>query len=168
MIAIVLALVPAFSEITDLTKSLIMTKQINLPYIVKKLSIIDRRKPNLKELSGFLSEHMHFSYIAFFVNDKLYVADECKIPNELLVKISKLPAPSRGVWQDLTKLDVEGLKESGVSRVAILTSANGEMMGQMIFGHPVSKTALDHKDLVEIAMITSLIGTIIENGSRKS
>lgn len=168
MIAIVIALVPAFSEITDLTKSLIMTKQINLPYIVKKLSIVDRKKPNLKELSGFLSEHMHFSYVAFFINDKLYVADDCKISNELLVKISKLPIPTRGVWQDLTKLDIEGLKESEVSRVAILTSANGEAIGQMIFGHPASKGALDHKDLVEIAMIVSLMGTIIENGGRKS
>ena len=168
MIAIVLALVPAFSEITDLTKSLIMTRQINLPYIVKKLSMLDRKKPNLKELSGFLSEHMHFSYIAFFVKDKLYVADDCKIPNELLTKISKLSAPSRGVWQDLTKLNIEALKESEISRVAVLTSANGEIMGQMIFGHPVSKAALDHKDLVEIAMIVSLIGTIIEDGGRKS
>lgn len=168
MIAIVMALVPAFMEIKDLTKSLIMTKQIDLAYIVKKLSIVDRRKPNLKEVSGFLSEHMHFSYVAFLAKDKLYVADECKIPTELLSKISKLPAPSHGVWQDAAHLGVESLKEADISRIAMLTSASGEPMGQMIFGRPSSKTALDHKDLVEIAMIVSLMGTIIEDGSRKS
>ena len=168
MIAIVLALVPAFSEISNLTKSLIMTKQIDLPYVVKKLSIIDRKKPNLKEISGFLSEHIHFSYVAFFVKDKLYVADECKIPTELLTKISKLPAPVHGVWQDITGIDVNLLKESDISRVAVITSASGEVLGQMIFGRPASKSALDHKDLVEIAMIIGLMGTIIEDGSRKS
>lgn len=166
MIAIVLALVPAFSEISNLTKSLIMTKQIDLPYVVKKLSVVDRKKIDFKDVSGFLSEHMHFSYVAFLVKDKLYVADECKIPAELLTKISKLSAPSRGVWQNLTGLNVSLLKEADISRVAVLTSASGEIIGQMIFGKPVSKSALDHKDLVEIAMIVNLMGTIVEDGSR--
>lgn len=168
MIAIVLALVPAFSEIKNLTKSLIMTKQIDLAYIVKKLSTLDHKKQNLKEVSGFLSEHMHFSYVAFFVRGRLYVADDCKIPTELLTKISKLPAPPHGIWQNITNLNIEALKDSDISRVAVLTSANGEVMGQMIFGRPASKSALDHKDLVEIAMIVSLMGTIIEDGGRKS
>lgn len=168
MIAIVMALVPAFMEIKDLTKSLIMTKQIDLAYIVKKLSQIDGKKQNLKDISGFLAEHMHFSYVALFVKDKLYVADDCKISTELLSKISKLSAPSRGVWQNITNLNMEQLKDSGISRVAVMTSASGEVLGQMIFGKPVSKSALDHKDLVEIAMIVSLMGTMIEDGSRKS
>lgn len=168
MIAIVIVLVPAFSEIRNLTKSLIMTKQIDLPYIVKKLSALDRKKPDLKEVSGFLAEHMHFSYIGFLIKGKLYVADECKIPAELLTKMSKLPAPAHGAWQDITKINIADLKESDVSRVAVLTGPNGEIVGQMIFGRPASKSALDHKDLVEIAMIASLMGTIIEDGSRKS
>ena len=168
MIAIVILLTPAFMEIKDLTRSLIMTKQIDLTYIVKKLSIIDRKKPNLKEISGFLSEHMHFSYVAFFVKDKLYVADDCKIPTELLSKIAKLPAPTHGVWQNATHLSVDAMKDADISRIAILTSASGEPMGQMIFGRPSSKNALVHKDLVEIAMIVGLMGTIIEDGGRKS
>ena len=168
MIAIVITLVPAFIEIRDITKSLIMTKQIDLAYIVKKLSVISRKKIDYKEISGFLSEHAHFSYVAFFVKDKLYAADDCKISTELLTKISKLPAPTHGVWQNITHLDVGQLKDSEISRVAVMTSASGEVLGQMIFGKPVSKSALDHKDLVEIAMIVSLMGTMIEDGSRKS
>lgn len=168
MIAIVLALVPAFSEIIDLTKSLIMTKQINLPYIVKKLSIEDRKKPNLKDISGFLSEYMHFSYIAFFVKGKLYVADDCKISTEELTKISKLPMPIHGAWQSLSTLPENTIKSCEISRIAVLAGANGEVLGQMIFGKPVSKTTLEQKDLVEIAMIVSLMGTMIENGGRSS
>ena len=168
MIAIVLALVPAFSEIRDLTKSLIMTRQIDLPYIVKKLSLENVKKSNLKEISSFLAEHMHFSYIAFLINDKLYVADDCKISAELLTKISKLPAPSHGVWQPLSHLPTNDTKESNINKVAVMTSASGDVLGQMIFGRPISKPTLTHKDLVEIAMIVSLMGTIIEDGGRKS
>ena len=168
MVAIVIALVPAFSEIKALTKSLIMTKKIDLPYIVKKLSQNDKRKPNLKEVSGFLSEHMHFSYIAFYVNDKMYVADEHKIPDELIKKIAKLPSPEHRAWQDLSSLKQDALKEADITKVAVLAGANGEIVGQMIFGHPIYKQTLVHKDLVEMAMIASLIGTMIEDGTRKS
>ena len=168
MIAIVLALVPAFSEIKNITKSLIMTKQIDLAYIVKKLSVLDHKKSNLKEISGFLAEHMHFSYIAFLIKGKLYVADDCKISAELLTKIAKLPTPAHGVWQNISNFSAESLKESEISRVALLTSAGGEVVGQMIFGRPASKSALDRKDLAEIAIIVSLMGTIIEDGGRKS
>ena len=166
MIAIVLALVPAFSEIIDQTKSLIMTKQINLPYIVKKLSNEEGKKVNLKEISGFLSEYMHFSYIGFLVKGKFYVADDCKRPAELLTKISKLPVPAHGAWQNTNSIDPELLKECEISRIAVLTGAGSEVMGQMIFGRPVSKTTLEHKDLVEVQMIVSLMGTIIEDGGR--
>lgn len=168
MIAIVLALVPAFSEIMNITKSLMMTKQIDLAYIVKKLSVLNRKKPNLKEVSGFLAEHMHFSYVAFLVKDKLYVADDCRIPTELLARVTKLPTPAHGVWQNTGALSEVALKEAGISKIAVLTSAKGDVLGQMIFGHPASKAALDHKDLVQIAMVVSLMGTIIEDGGRKS
>ncbi|MBQ3296145.1 hypothetical protein IJI79_01850 [Candidatus Saccharibacteria bacterium] len=166
MVAIVLALVPAFSEIMALTKSLIMTKQINLPYIVKKLSQENPKKLNYKEISAFLSENLHFSYVGLLVKGKFYVADDCKIPNDLLAKVAKLSAPAHGAWQDTSKLNATALKEMEISKIAVMTGANGEIVGQMIFGRPVSKSILEYKDLVEIAMIVSLMGTLIENGSR--
>ena len=168
MIAVVLLLVPAFSEIIGLTKSLIMTRQIDLPYIVKKLSAIDPKKPNLKDISGFLSEHMHFSYIAFIVKDKMYVADDCKISPEIVTEISKIPAPAHGGWLNINGLGKEVLRESDISRVAILTGANGQVVGRIIFGKPVSKNGLERKDLAEVQMITSLMGIIIEDGGRSS
>ena len=168
MIAVVLLLVPAFSEIMNLTKSMIMTKQIDLPYIVKKLSLIDPKKPDLKDVSGFLAEHMHFSYIAFIVKDKLYVADDCKISPETVEKIAKMPVPTHGGWLNLHSLSANILKESDISRVAMLTGANGEVVGKMIFGKPASKAVLEQKDLAEVQIIASLMGTIIADGSRSS
>ena len=166
MVAIVLALVPALIEITNLTKSLIMTKQIDLPYIVKKLSVIDHKKLNLKDVSGFLSEHMHFSYVGFLVKGKFYVADDCRIPNDFLVAIEKMPVPMHGAWQNMASLSVASVKEYEISKVAVLTGANGDVVGQMIFGKPVSKVSLDKRDLAEMAMIVSLIGTMLEDGGR--
>lgn len=168
MIAIVLALVPALSEITNLTKSLIMTKQINLPYIVKKLSSENRKRINLKDISSFLSEYMHFSYVGFLVKGKFYATENCKLSNECLAKIANLPSPSHGAWQDISRLGSGVLKETEISRIAIMSGSNGEIVGQMIFGRPVSKNNLEHKELVEITMIVSLMGTIIEDGSRSS
>ena len=166
MVAIVLALVPAFSEIISLTKTLIMTKQINLPYIVKKLSQENPKKTNYKDISGFLAEYLHFSYVGILIKGKFYVAGDCKISNDLLTSITKLPAPAHGAWQDISRLGVTNLKEADISKIAVMTGAHGKIVGQMIFGRPVSKTILENKDLVEITMIVSLMGTLIENGGR--
>ena len=168
MIAIVLALTPAISEMFAITRSLIMTKQIDIAYIVKKLTRVDRRKVNLKEVSGFLAEHMHFSFVGFLINGKYFVSDDYKIPVDKLVRLPNLAKPERGVWQDTTKLEKEVAREYGISRVAVMTNANGEMIGQMVLGKPTTKTVLDRKDLVDIEMVVNMMGTIIENGGRKS
>lgn len=165
MIAIVLALVPAFSEIISLTRSLIMTKQINLPYIVKKISTLDPKRLGLKDVSGFLAEHLHFEYVGFIVNDKYFTAGDSKIPFEAVGKISKLSAPARGIWQNVDRLGATA-REYNISRVALMTDANGNAIGQMVFGEPTTKSKLEHKDLVEIAMIVNLMGTMIEDGRR--
>lgn len=165
MIAIVLALVPAISEIISLTRSLIMTKQIDLPYIVKKISTLNPKNLGLKDVSGFLAEHMHFEYVGFIINDKYQASGETKIPFEVVQRISKLPAPARGIWQNTEKLGVAA-KEYSISRVALMTDANGNPIGQMVFGEPSTKSKLEHKDLVETAMIVNLIETMVEDGRR--
>ena len=168
MVAIVLALVPAIIEISNMAKSLIMTKRINLPYIVKKLSTTGTRKSDLKDISGFLSEYMHFSYVGFLVNGKFYVADDCNIPNDFLARIEKLPMPARGAWQNIASLGESSLRDYEISRVAVLVGANGDAFGQMIFGKPVYRANIDSRELAETSMIVSLIGTMLEDGSRSS
>ncbi|MDO4753009.1 MAG: hypothetical protein Q4A36_02160 [Candidatus Saccharibacteria bacterium] len=168
MIAIVLLLMPAFSEIIDLTKSLISTKQIDLPYIVKKISVIDGKKSTLKEISSFLAEHMHFSYIGFIIDGKFYVADDCKISAEVIKEIEEMPIPQHGAWQNTSSLKNSAIKDFNISRIAVLTGSNGEVIGQMIFGKSDVKSSLDNKELAKIMMIVSLIGVIIEDGGRSN
>lgn len=168
MIAIVLLMTPAISEMFAITKSLIMTKQIDIAYIVKKLSRLNQRRINLKEISGFLAEHMHFSYVGFLVNGKYYVMDEHRIAVDKLVCLPDLARPDKGIWQDVGKLEKDVVRENGISRIAVMTNANGDMIGQVIFGKPTTKAVLDAKDLVDIEIVVNMMGTMIENGGRKS
>ncbi len=168
MIGIVLLLAPAISEIHALTKSWILTKQIDIAFIVKKITSLNRRKVDLKEVSEFLAEHMHFANVGFLVNGKFYGSDDFRLSSDELSMINKLKRPERGAWQDLKTLPQEGLKEAGVSRVAVLTNTNGEVIGQMILGVPSNKNILDRKELIEIEMVVNLMAVVIENGGRKS
>jgi hypothetical protein len=168
MVTIVLLLTPAISEINAMIRAFIFTRQIDIAYIVKKLTRLNRRKLDLKDVSGFLAEHMHFEYVGFLVNGKYYVQDEYKIPVDKIAEIPELKKPEKGIWQSLNGLNKNLPVDYEVSRVAIVTDTNGEMIGQMVFGKPTSKPTLDKRDLADIEMVVSLMGTMIENGSRKS
>lgn len=168
MVTIVLCLTPAVAEVNAMIRAFIFTRQIDIAYIVKKLTRLDRRRLNLKDVSGFLAEHMHFEYVGFLVNGKYYVQDEYKIPVDKIAEIPELKKPEKGIWQNLNGLNKHLPEEYEVSRVAIITDTNGEMIGQMVFGRPTSKATLDKRDLTDIEMIVSLMGTMIENGGRKS
>ena len=168
MVTIVLCLTPAISEINSMTKSFILTKQIDIAYIVKKLTKLDGRHLNYKDISGFLSEHMHFEYVGFLINGKYYVQDEYKVSIDKLAELPKLPRPEKGIWQNLNGFNKQLAEDCEMSRVAIITNTSGEIIGQIIFGKPTNKTTLDKRDLTDIEMIVNLIGTIMENGGRKS
>lgn len=167
MVAVVLVLTPAIIEIWGMIKSLITAKQIDLVYIVKKLSKVNTREPNLRDISGFLAEHMHFSYVGFLINGKYYTGDEYKIPVEELVEIPKLEFPARGIWQAAGSLNKEMTRKYGIYRVGVLVGASGEMVGQVILGRPTTRGEVDKKDWVEIEMVMSLMGTIVENGGKR-
>ena len=166
MIAIVLLLTPAISEINALTKSWIMTKQMNIAYIVKKITALNRKQIDLREMAGFLAEHMHFSYVGFIVNGKFYGSDDFRMGASEIEEIAKLKVPEKGVWQNVSQ--ISGAKELEISRIGVLTNAKGEVIGQMVFGKPVSKVTLDRQDLTEVEMIVNLMAVVIENGGRKS
>ena len=168
MVAVVLLLAPAIAEIWAMIKSLIMTKQIDMAYIVKKLSRVDQKHMNLKDISGFLAEHMHFTYVGFLINGKYYVDDDYKITADKLAEVPGLPRPERGVWQNTARLGKGMMNENGIYKVAMLVDTNGEMIGQAILGKPTTKASLDRQDQAEVEMILSLMGTMLENGGRRS
>ena len=168
MIGIVLLLAPAIAEIHSMTKSWILTKQIDIAYIVKKITALNRKKLELKEVSEFLAEHMHFTHVGFLVNGRFYGSEDFKLSSDELSLINKLKKPVSGVWQDIKSLPETTEKDAVISRVGVMTNANGDVLGQLILGTPSSKTTLDRKDLTEIEMIVNLMAVVIDNGGRKS
>ena len=166
MIAIVLLLTPAISEIFALTKSWVMTKQINIVYIVKKITALNRKQIDLREMAGFLAEHMHFDNVGFLVNGRFYGSDDFRMTAAALEEIEKLRKPERGIWQVVPK--TREMQTAEISRVGVLTNTNGDVIGQMIIGKPLTKTSLSRQDLTEIEMIVNLMAVVVENGSRRS
>lgn len=166
MIAIVMVLTPAISEVYSLTKSWILTKQIDIAYIVKKITNSRRRKMDLKEMAGFLAEHAHFSFVGFLVNGRFYGSDDFKLTPEELTEISHLAKPEKGMWQRLPKL--KWVEEKGLSQVGVITGASGNAVGQVILGKPTTKSSLNREDMIEVEMIFNLMAVVVENGSRKS
>lgn len=166
MIAIVLLLMPAISEVHSLTKSWILTKQIDIAYIVKKITNSRRHKMDLKEMAGFLAEHAHFSFVGFLVNGRFYGSDDFKLTPEELTEISHLPRSEKGMWQRLPKS--KWVEEEGISAIGVLAGASGDAVGQVILGKPTTKSKLDREDMIEVEMIFNLMAVVVENGSRKS
>ena len=111
---------------------------------------------------------MHFSYVGFLINGRLYGSEDYRIPAEDLIAIERLKKPERGIWQSIGHLNQASLKELEISRIGIITDASGAEIGQVILGKPATKSLLDKKDLMEIEMIISQVAIVVGNGSRKS
>lgn len=168
MIGIVLLLAPAIAEIHSMTKSWILTKQIDIAYIVKKITTLNQRRMDYKEVSEFLAEHMHFSHVGFLINGRFYGSEDFKLSSDELSMINKLKKPEKGIWQNIKDLPKTTEKDAAITRVGVMTNTKGELLGQIILGTPSSKTTLDQKDLMEIEMIVNLMAVVAENGGRKS
>ncbi len=160
MVVIVFCLLPAAKEVYSFLKSFIATKEIDVGYVTKKLNKITKRTLDLKELSGFLADHLHFDYVGFLINGRLYGSDALDISSDDLVAISKLEEPKRGIWQN-TKPVNKICEKSSIRNVAELYNANGEAFGQIIVGHPTSKKVIGNKDMIEIEMVVNLAASII-------
>ena len=72
MVVIVLLLMPVINELNSFVRSLINTDQVDIAYIIKKMNGMANTNVNLNELGDFLADHLHFSYIGFLIDGKLY------------------------------------------------------------------------------------------------
>ena len=166
MVAIVFCLLPAISEVYSFLKSFIATKEIDIGYITKKLNKITRRTLDLKELAGFLADHLHFEYVGFLINGRIYGSENLDISSEEFVEIAKLKSGARGIWQDVAPISGICIR-ADIKNVGELYNKDGDVFGQIIIGHPVGKKVLDRKDLIEIEMIINLVASIINGEAHK-
>lgn len=164
MILIVLLLIPAMSEINMFVRSLISRDQVDMVYIIKKLSKVTPRGVNLNELAAFLAEHMHFEYIGFLVDGQIYGSDNRKISSDSVEFVKNLGNPEDGIWQEFDE-DTKAWKDLNLSAVAALRSANGKIFGQVMVGKPAGKVSFSRRDLVQVETIINLSAVIIDSKS---
>ena len=104
MIVIVLLLLPVIQEIGASIRSLIQVGQVDIAYVIKKLNHIATKNVDLRDLAGFLADHLHFAYIGFIINGRVYGSKSLAISPAELSGITHLRAASRGeIWQEPNK-----------------------------------------------------------------
>lgn len=164
MVVVLLILMPIFNELADFINSLINTGQVNLPYIIKHLNRMATHV-KLKELAEFLKKHMHFSYIGFLIDSKLYGSDKLALSTGEMRLVSKLKTPEKGLWQTPSPEVAPVFERLNISAVAALNNAKGKPFGQIIVGKPQGKTNLGRKDLLELETIINLVAALIDTGA---
>lgn len=164
MIVIVLLLMPVVREVSAVLRSMIMVGQVDIAYVVKKLNKLATRNVDLRELAGFLADHLHFAYIGFIINGKLYGSKSLAMSADEILQITHMKSTARGeVWQEPNKSVQKVLDELDLKAVAELRNAKGKAFGQIIVGKPLGKSSFERRDLIQLEMIINLVATVIDS-----
>ena len=164
MILFVLALMPALSELSAFINSLISNQQIDMGYVVKKIT--KTRTLDIKELAEFLAEHMHFEYIGFVIDGQVYGSVSHYISSEGIKMVESLGVPERGIWQKVNER-THAWQDLDLSAVAALRDSTGKTYGQVMIGKPTGKISFSHRDLVEVEAIINLVAIMIDSKRHK-
>lgn len=163
MIVIVLLLMPVISELKASINSMISAGQVDLSYVIKKLNKLAAKNVNLRELAAFLADHLHFAYIGFIINGRLYGSKALAMSGDEIVQIAKMKPTAQGVWQEPNKTVQKILDSLDLKAVAELKNAKGKVFGQMVVGKPIGKTSFERRDLIQLEMIINLVAVVIDS-----
>lgn len=166
MIFIVLLLMPVINEFNASVRSLLSVNKVDLAYVIKKLNRIAPRNANLKELASFLAEHLHFNYIGFIINGRLYSSNDASLSNEEIHAISELKTNERGVWQTPNSTVTKIFVDENINAVAELRNAKGQVFGQILVGNPTGKKHFERHDLVQLEMIINIVANVVYSSKR--
>lgn len=161
MIVIVLLLMPVLNELSAFINSLINTGQVDLGYVVKKLNHM-ATNVNLNELADFLADHLHFAYIGFLIDGRLYGSSALALSTSELREVSKLKTPEKGIWQEFNQPVSDAFHRLDINAVAQLNNAKGKPFGQILVGKPQGKMSFEHRDLIQLEMIINLVAAVID------
>ena len=163
MIVIVLLLMPVIQEITASVRSMITVGQVDIAYVVKKLNHLATKNVDLRDLAGFLADHLHFAYIGFIINGRLYGSKSLAISPAELSSITHLRSSSRDIWQVPNKTVQKTFDDLHLRAVAELRNAKGKPFGQLVVGKPLGKSTFERRDLLQLEMIINLVATVIDS-----
>ena len=163
MIAVAILLFPALNEVSSYIRSLTSVHNVDLVYVVKKLSAMSREYINYRELADFLAEHLHFSYIGILIEDKLISSDSrsAKFASSELDQIKKLKNNNHDFWLPFSKEQQESFHAHGIEAVAELRDTKGTVVGKIIFGRPLGTINFMSRNLQEIETALVLVATAV-------
>lgn len=164
MIVIVLLLMPLINEVSASMRSMISVGQVDIAYVIKKLNRIATKNIDLRELAGFLAVHLHFAYIGFIINGKLYSSKPLSVSADEILQITHMRSAAKSeVWQEPNKSVQKILDDLDLKAVAELRNAKGKAFGQIIVGKPLGKANFERRDLIQLEMIINLVATVIDS-----
>ncbi len=163
MVVILLLLMPVIREVSASINSLISVGQVDIAYVIKKLNHIASKNVDLRDLASFLADHLHFAYIGFIINGRLYGSKSLAISPAELNSITHLKPSTREVWQVPNKTVQKTFDELGLKAVAELRNAKGKTFGQLVVGKPLGKSTFERRDLIQLEMIINLVATVIDS-----
>lgn len=164
MIVIVLLLMPLINEVSVSMRSMISVGQVDIAYVIKKLNRLAAKNVDLRELAAFLATHLHFAYIGFIINGKLYGSKSLAMSAEEVIQLTHLkPTPRGEVWQEPSKTVQKILDDLDLKAVAELRNAKGKAFGQIVVGKPLGKSSFERRDLIQLEMIINLVATVIDS-----
>ncbi len=167
MIAAVMLLIPALNELSAFVGSLASADEIDVSYIVKKMTAIVGYDVNLTELSSFLCDHLHFQYIGFILNGELYGSSQTKISPETVKEIARSKKITGGIWLEPDEKLSATLHHLDISAVAELRDGKGKIIGQIIFGKPNGHINFENRDIVPIEIIIQVLPVVIKPGNHR-
>ncbi len=154
---------PVIREVSAVLRSMIMVGQVDIAYVIKKLNHLATKNVDLRDLAGFLADHLHFTYIGFIINGRLYGSKSLAMSPEELSAISHLKTSGRDIWQQPNKAVQAAFDELGLKAVAELRNAKGKTFGQLVVGKPLGKSSFERRDLIQLEMIINLVATVIDS-----
>lgn len=163
MIVILLIIAPIASEFFSSAMSIIKSDQVNMNRIIKRLNTFAKSDMDFDKLASFLARQLHFAYIGFVINGKIYGSKKLAIADSKLAWLAqRLGKPEfGGIWQDLQHASSD-FNELGIYTVATLQDAHKKNLGQIMVGRPTNGLKLERHDLIQLEMIINLIAAIIE------
>ena len=167
MIMAVLLLFPALNELSTFIGSLSSMDEVDVSYIVKKMTGLVGYDVNLTELASFLSDHLHFQYVGIVMGDEVYGSKKMRISEDVIRKISSLKKSSGGIWLEPDAELAAALKKLEIAAVAELRDSKGRIVGQVLLGRPSGRISMENRDLVPIEIIMQIVPVVIKPGDHR-
>ncbi|MBR3320235.1 hypothetical protein IKG20_02935 [Candidatus Saccharibacteria bacterium] len=166
MVVVVILLLPAINEISSYIRSLTSVHDVDLVYVVKKLTQMSKDYPNYSELVGFLAEHLHFNYVGIIIDKKIHGTSprQTKALQSNLDKIMKLKNTTKDIWLPLGDL-AEPLRTHGIEAIAELKDSRGNVVGLIALGRPLGAITFQNRDLSKVETALTLTATMLSKAS---